>query len=93
MFLERFSDWYFTQPEMIQGAVLCGPPLLVSAVIVLAVGGRVRLAWLAWMDGPAVAGARDAERRLEEAGAESEWTQGAKASVDELIARRQRGLH
>ncbi|WP_374514366.1 hypothetical protein [Brevundimonas sp.] len=26
MFLERFSDWYFTQPEMIQRVVLTVRP-------------------------------------------------------------------
>ena len=48
MSTERFSAWYFTQPELIQQLVLYGPPLLVSIVIGLALGGRVRLMWLAW---------------------------------------------
>jgi hypothetical protein len=93
MFLERFSDWYFTQPEMIQRAVLFGPPLLVSAIIGLALGGRARLIWLAWKFGPTAAGALDSLRRGAEVEAESDWTRDARASVDELVARRRRGLH
>ena len=41
MSTERFSAWYFTQPELIQLLVLYGPPLLVSIVIGLALGGRL----------------------------------------------------
>ena len=93
MFLERFSDWYFTQPEMIQRVVLYGPPLLVSTIIGLALGGRMRLILLAWKFGPTAAGALDSLRRDAEVEAESDWAQDARASVDELVARRQRGLH
>ncbi|HEY1225155.1 MAG TPA: hypothetical protein VGE54_08025 [Brevundimonas sp.] len=93
MFLERFGSWYFAQPRIIQELVLFGPPFLVSVAITLALGGRVRLMVLAWVFNPTVAGPLDAERGRQEDEAETAWTRDAKASVDELIARRRRGVY
>ncbi len=93
MFLERFGSWYFTQPQIIQEMVLFGPPFLVSVVIALALGGRSRLMVLAWMSNPTVAGPLDAERQQGQDDAEAEWAQDARASVDELVARRRRGIY
>ncbi|WP_374514368.1 hypothetical protein [Brevundimonas sp.] len=53
----------------------------------------MRLILLAWKFGPTAAGALDSLRRDAEVEAESDWAQDARASVDELVARRQRGLH
>ena len=92
MSAERFSAWYFTQPELIQSLVLYGPPLLVSIVIGLALGGRVRLMLLAWKFDPAAGAALDTLASQAERDAESDWTHDAKASVDELVARRSRGV-
>ena len=92
MSTERFSAWYFAQPELIQLLVLYGPPLLVSIVIGLALGGRLRLMLLAWTFDPAMAASLDTLRSQAEEEAETEWTHNAKASVDDLIQRRRRGL-
>lgn len=93
MSTERFSAWYFAQPELIQLLVLYGPPLLVSVVIGLALGGRVRLMLLAWKFNPTLVASLDTLRSQAEQDAESDWTHDAKASVDDLVARRRRGLH
>lgn len=93
MFVERFSEWYFTQPELVQQLVLYGPPLAVSLIISKALGGGLRRMVLAWMYNPTVAAAMDEDygRKHDDAG--PDWTEAAKASVDEEIARRRRGLH
>lgn len=90
--IERFSEWFIAQPDLIQRLVLFGPPLLVSAIIGVALGGSLRLTWLSWLHNPAVAAALEAERRREQDEVEG-WSDSAKASVDELVARRRRGLH
>lgn len=92
MSTEGFSAWYFTQPELIQNLVLYGPPFLVSTAIVMALGGRIRLMWLAWMFNPTLAAPLDALRTKAEDDTEDDWTHDANASVDELVARRSRGL-
>jgi len=92
MSAERFSAWYFTQPELIQELVVYGPPFLVSVLICLALGGRVRLMLLAWRFDPTLAASFDTLRAQAADDAEAEWTHDAKASVDELVARRSRGL-
>ena len=43
MSTERFSAWYFAQPELIQELVVYGPPFLVSVLVCLALGGRVEV--------------------------------------------------
>lgn len=93
MFLERFASWYFAQRQIVQEIVLFGPPFLVSVAITLAMGGRARLMVLAWMFNPTIAGPFDAERQRQKDEAESDWTRDARASVDELIARRRRGVY
>lgn len=93
MSTERFSAWYFAQPELIQLLVLYGPPLLVSIVIGLALGGRLRLMLLAWRFNPTLAASIDTLSSQAESEADSDWTHDAKASVDDLVARRRRGLH
>ena len=93
MSTERFSTWYFAQPELIQLLVLYGPPLLVSIAIGLALGGRVRLMLLAWRFNPTLAASFDTLRARTESESDSDWTHDAKASVDDLVARRSRGLH
>lgn len=92
MSTERFSAWYFAQPELIQLFVLYGPPVLVSIVIGLALGGRLRLMVLAWRFNPTIAASLDAARAQAEGEADSDWTHDAKASVDDLVQRRRRGL-
>lgn len=93
MSVESFSAWFFEQPELIQNLVLYGPPVLVSAGITLALGGRIRMVWLSWLSNPALAASIEAERQAVEDEAAAEWTHAAKDSVDELIARRRRGIH
>lgn len=93
MSTERFSAWYFAQPELVQLLVLYGPPLLVSIVIGLAMGGRPRLMLLAWRFNPTLAASFDTLRAQAESEADSDWTHDAKASVDDLVQRRRRGLH
>ena len=92
MSTERFSAWYFTQPELIQELVLYGPPFLVSLIICTALGGRVRLMWLAWKFNPTLAASIDTLQSQSEQDADSDWTHDAKASVDDLVQRRRRGL-
>lgn len=92
MFVERFSAWWSTQPEMVQELVVLGPPALVAVGIMLALGARPRFIRLAWLYNPAIAAAIDAQRRREEEEAEGEWVESAKASVDDLVARRRRGV-
>lgn len=92
MSVERFSAWYFTQPELVQRLVVLGPPLLVSVVIMLALGARLRFIGLAWRYNPAIAAAIDGQRQREEDEAAGEWVETAKASVDDLIARQRRGV-
>lgn len=93
MSVERFSAWYFAQTDLVQLLVLFGPPLLVSVVIASAMGGRLRLMGLAWLNNPTVAGALDASEEAAREEAEGEWTHDAKAAVDDLVARRSRGLN
>ncbi len=92
MSIEHFSEWFFTQPELVQRLVVYGPPLLVSAIIVLALGGSLRLTFLSWMHSPALASALEADRRREQDETDG-WSDSAKASVDDLVARRRRGIH
>lgn len=92
MSTERFSAWYFTQPELVQLLGLYGPPLLVSIVIGLALGGRLRLMLLAWKFDPALAASLDSLRSESEEDADSAWTHNARDSVDDLVQRRRRGL-
>lgn len=92
MSVERFSAWYFAQPELIQLLILWGPPFLVSVVIGRTLGGRLRLMVFAWLFNPTVAGPLEAERSSGEDDAGRDWALDAKISVDELVARRQRGL-
>lgn len=93
MSAERFSAWFLVQNELVQQLVLFGPPFLVSVVIGLALGGRFRLIPLAWKFNPTLASAIDTLRAEAERDADSEWTHAAKASVDDLVQRRRRGLH
>lgn len=93
MSAERFSAWFFTQTELVQHLVVLGPPFLVSVVIGLALGGRFRLMRLAWRYNPTLASALDTLHADAESEADSEWTHAAKASVDDLVQRRRRGLH
>ena len=90
--IERFSQWFFTQPEIIQRLVVYGPPLAVSALIGLGLGNGARLTWLSWLFNPAIASAIETARRIDQDEPEPDWTDTAKASVDELVARRGRGL-
>ena len=92
MSTERFSAWYFTQPELVQLLVLYGPPLLVSIVIGLVLGGRLRLMLLAWKFDPALAASLDTLSAQAGEDADSDWTHDARASVDDLVQRRRRGL-
>jgi len=92
MSTERFSAWYFTQPELIQNLVVMGPPLLVSIIIGLALGGRLRLMLFAWRFDPPVAAALDTLCAQAEEDTDPDWTHDAKASVDDLVQRRRRGL-
>ena len=92
MSIEQFSQWFFAQPEIVQRLVVYGPPLLVSAIIVLALGGSLRLSLLSWLHSPTVASALEADRRQEQDGAD-DWADSARASVDDLVARRRRGIH
>lgn len=92
MSVERFSAWYFTQPELVQELVVVGPPLLVAVGIMLALGARPRFIGLARLYNPAIAAAIDSQLQREEEEADGEWVESANASVDDLIARQRRGV-
>lgn len=92
MSVERFSAWYFTQPELVQELVVLGPPFLVAAGIMLALGARLRFIGLAWLYNPAIAAAIDGELEREKEEADGEWVESARASVDDLVARQRRGV-
>lgn len=88
-----FQSWFFDQPEMIQNLVVGGPPFLVMMGIGLALGARFRFLALTWLLNPYVAPAFMAEQSQKEEEENAEWADNAKASVDELIARRNRRSH
>lgn len=93
MSVERFSAWYFTQPELVQQLVVLGPPALVAVGIMLALGARPRFIGLVWRyNSPAIAAAIDGQLQREEEEADGEWVESANASVDDLIARQRRGV-
>ncbi|WP_439472404.1 hypothetical protein [Brevundimonas sp.] len=93
MAVEKFSAWFFEQPGLVQEAVLYGPPLLVSTVITVMLGGRLKTSLIAWLFNPSIAASVDAHRCATDEEADAEWTHAAKDSINEMIARRRRGIH
>lgn len=93
MAVEKFSAWFFEQPGLLQEAILFGPPLLVSTVITVMLGGRLKTSLVAWLFNPTIAATVDTYRREIDGERDEDWTHSAKDSIDEMVAKRRRGIH
>jgi hypothetical protein len=93
MTVEKFSAWFFEQPGLLQDAILLGPPLLVSTVITVLLGGRLKTSLIAWLSNPTIAATVETYRREIDNEKDEAWTHSARDSIDEMIAKRRRGIH
>lgn len=91
MTVQDFGAWYAAQPELIQKAVVFGPPALVMGLIGLLFGNRLLVLLVAWRFGPAAAPAATAWLHEQDNADSEAWTESAKDAVDELIAQRNSG--
>lgn len=92
MSTHAFSAWFFTQPGWVQELVVAGPPFVVMAAICLILGQRFRVIALAWFVNPLLAPAAAVLFAQKDEEERNDWAREARASVDEAVIARRRGL-